>query len=163
MKTISRVQIETEYREWGQDKYAARFWGKVERGDGCWIWRGSSYAKTGYGQAYDANGGRLAHRMAYELVVGKIPDGLTLDHLCRTRLCVNPSHLEPVTRGENTMRGDTVTAKNKLKTACPKGHPYDKENTLSRTNGRRCRACHAEWNREYMATRRKSADRGRAA
>lgn len=84
------------------------FWRKVAiQPDGCWLWSGST---NGHGYGRLARSGKLhgAHRFAYEHFIGPIPNGLDLDHLCRVRLCVNPSHLEPVTRGENLLRGDTV-------------------------------------------------------
>lgn len=79
-----------------------------------------------------------AHRVAYEEIMGPVPEGLELDHLCRTRSCVNPSHLEPVTHRENMNRGDVATRR---KTHCPKGHPYDEENTGIYNGYRNCRAC----------------------
>lgn len=96
---------------------AERFWPKVSKTDSCWLWQASLDGK-GYGQI---NGGRTptrmmrAHRVAYELVIGPIPDGLDLDHLCRTPRCVNPDHLEPVTRRENTARGDRHKRKGEKK------------------------------------------------
>lgn len=112
-------------------------------GDGCWHWVGNRNA-GGYGRMtfYDGAGRRVyayAHRLAYELLVGPIPDGLTLDHLCRVHECVNPGHLEPVTTGENTRRaGDVVTV-------CAAGHPYNEVNTRWRKTGsggrKACRAC----------------------
>lgn len=84
----------------------ARFWSKVEVTDGCWFWTGW-LNKKGYGQ-FDIPGWKpRAHRLAYELMVGRILDGLQLDHLCRNRRCVRPDHLEPVTNRENSRRGDT--------------------------------------------------------
>lgn len=80
-----------------------RFWEKVKKTDGCWIWTASIYGK-GYGK-YTVRGKHYAaHRYAYELIKGKIPDGMQLDHLCRNKLCVNPDHLEPVTNAENQRR-----------------------------------------------------------
>ena len=82
-----------------------RFWAKVTKTDRCWLWTGATTPK-GYGQ-FSARASRhtYAHRYAYELLVGGIPDGLTIDHLCKTRNCVRPDHMEVVTRGENTRRG----------------------------------------------------------
>jgi len=78
-----------------------RFDSKIEKTDGCWIWRGS-ITRYGYGQfAVTAHKTARAHRFAYELWVGSIPSGLVLDHLCRNRACVHPDHLEPVTHREN--------------------------------------------------------------
>ena len=114
-----------------------RFWKKVAvtAGDGCWEWNG--YVRpNGYGQ-FGRN--QAAHRVAYELGVGPIPQGMELDHLCRNRRCVRPSHLEPVSHPENTRRGGAAVK------ACPQGHPYDEANTYwlkSPGTGRRhCRAC----------------------
>ena len=90
-----------------------------------------------------------AHRACYELKRGKVPDGLVLDHLCRVRRCLNPDHLEPVTRSENVRRGDcpaAVAASNKARgaaiTHCVHGHKYTKENTVRTKEGRRrCKSC----------------------
>lgn len=108
----------------------------------CWVWIGAKH-NAGYGQY--GRPARLAHRMSYEAHVGPIPDGLTLDHLCRNRLCVNPAHLEPVTLPTNVLRGDSPPAKNARKTHCPKGHPYDETNTHVTNQGWRiCKACNRE-------------------
>lgn len=122
----------------------ARFAAKVEFSDtGCWLWQGAA-GPNGYG-GVRVNGRQLsAHRRSYELLVGPIPDGLELDHLCRTRTCVNPDHLEPVTHQENVLRGDAPSAHNARKTHCKKGHAFDEANTRWRTGakaGRVCRAC----------------------
>jgi hypothetical protein len=86
---------------------ADRFWAKVDRRgpDDCWIWLGAKIS-SGYGTIYFGGKVRivLAHRVAFELEVGPIPDGLELDHLCFERACVNPAHLEPVTKQENLRR-----------------------------------------------------------
>lgn len=85
---------------------AERFWAKVAKSDGCWQWMAARTPK-GYGQFAPHRRHVYAHRYVYELVVGPIPEGLTIDHLCRNRGCVRPDHLEVVTRGENTRRGAT--------------------------------------------------------
>jgi hypothetical protein len=119
-----------------------RFWVKVAllTQGGCWEWLAYRDRK-GYG----VFGRQRAHRVAYELLVGPIPDGLQIDHLCRNPSCVNPDHLEPVTLVENTRRGiawQVAGAKNAAKTHCPTGHPYDDANTLILSRGRRdCRTC----------------------
>ncbi len=104
---------------------ADRFWEKVDRDgpDGCWVWTGANNG-AGYGQIRIDDRNRYAHRVAYELEVGPIPESLFIDHLCRNRGCVNPAHLEPVTNAENILRGTAPTAVNARKKACPKGHPY---------------------------------------
>jgi hypothetical protein len=95
-----------------------------------------------------------AHRVAYELLVGPIPDGMHLDHLCRTPACVNPAHLEPVTPRVNSLRGVSFSAVNATKETCPAGHPYSADNTyLSPTKRNRlCRTCQAVHKRAYRVT-----------
>ena len=95
-----------------------------------------------------------AHRVAYELLIGPIPAGLELDHLCRNRLCVNPAHLEPVTRQTNQHRGASVSGISVRATHCPEGHPYDADNTYVRPNGHRvCRECARRRQRPQYTTR----------
>ena len=123
---------------WDDTDWRDRFWASVDkRGpDECWPWLG--YIDVhGYGK----QGLRYAYRAAYELMVGPIPEGLTIDHLCRVTWCVNPAHMEPVTRAENASRGQ-----NGRKTHCPQGHPYSGENLYVSPNtpDRRCRACARE-------------------
>lgn len=84
-----------------------RFWARVLKTDTCWLWQGATAGRWNlrYGQTRWAGRVAMAHRVAYELLVGAIPDGLQIDHLCRNPLCVNPAHLEPVTNAENARRG----------------------------------------------------------
>lgn len=123
-----------------------QFWKRVEKqADGCWRWTGARNPE-GYGQIYLGQYRKQpAHRFAYEMLLGPIPEGLVLDHLCRYTSCVNPEHLEPVTMAENIRRGlvpDTNRARGAAVTHCRHGHPYDEENTYIRTNGQRdCRSC----------------------
>lgn len=106
---------------------------KILVGDECWEWTGAK--SGGYGSLKVDGRMAKAHRLVYELLVGPIPEGLELDHLCR-----KASHLEPVTHAENVRRG-RVGENSKVKTHCPQGHPYAGDN-LVRTNGRRvCRTC----------------------
>lgn len=83
---------------------ADRFWAKVEKSDSCWLWTGALFPSNGYGALHLDGAAVPAHRVSYELNVGPIPDGLTIDHLCRVRACVRPDHLEPVTQAENLRR-----------------------------------------------------------
>ena len=123
---------------------------------GCWQWtRGRT--GSGYGAYSFTFAGRhrtyRVHRLVYELALGPIPDGLTLDHLCANRLCANPDHLEPVTAGENSRRKSAAI------THCKWGHQFDEENTLRRTHrdGTPQRVCIA------CERRRKIKARGGAA
>lgn len=119
-----------------------RFWENVVKGarDGCWIWT-AALDRDGYGRCR-RDGGKRAHRVAYEELIGPIPEGLVIDHLCRVRACVNPAHLEPVANLDNLMRGQTLAAINAAKTHCPRGHEYTSENTQRKSNGSRiCRTC----------------------
>lgn len=136
-----------------EDRVADRFL----VGDGCWEWTGRMQ-QSGYGVIDIQSIPRKAHRVVYEMMVGSIPVGLDLDHLCRNRRCVRPAHLEPVTRAENTRRGTAGrAAQERMRsiTHCPKGHPYDDKNTRIAVQrggypNRVCRACH----RERMKARR---------
>lgn len=133
---------------------AERFLSKISVDDnGCWLWT-ARCNNQGYGMFYVARGMRLAHRVAYERLVGPIPEGLDLDHLCRVRRCVNPAHLEPVTRSENIRRGvgpAVSSARLAAITHCPQGHPYDETNTYMKANGNRnCRPCRAAAQRRYL-------------
>lgn len=125
----------------------ARFWRGIEiSDDGCWEWQGW-LTPEGYG--YIGLDGRTVpvHRYSYELLVRPIAEGLTIDHLCRNRRCVNPNHLEPVTERVNTLRGTSPSARYAARTHCARGHEYTAENTKIRRgkNGgagsRICRAC----------------------
>jgi len=137
-----------------------RFWAKVEKSatpGACWNWLGS-VNNQGYGSIRikpKPASPTLVHRYAYELLVGPIPEGMELDHRCRNRGCVNPAHLEVVTRSENCSRGDSGLAwalHQRRKTHCPQGHPYDLFNTYyDKNGGRQCRICRREWHRAHNA------------
>lgn len=120
----------------------------------CWKWQGYHNA-DGY-SVYTYKGETVrVHRLAYELAIGPIPDGLVIDHLCRHRWCVNPHHLEAVTNRENLLRGDCIAAANAAKTHCPGGHEYTEANTYRRPDGRRvCRQCQRETCRRYKAQKK---------
>lgn len=113
-----------------------------EPNGGCWLWDGA-VDKEGYGRVSHPDwrrGTTTAHRLAYEVAVGRVPDGLVLDHLCRVRCCINPLHLEAVSVGENNRRG-TSWSVNSGKTQCPHGHEYTEQNTYIYRGRRHCRAC----------------------
>lgn len=140
--------------QFGQVDPQTRFWAHVDKRspNECWAWT-AAIASTGYGAFSIGKRYILAHRFAYESTIGPIPEELTLDHKCRNRACVNPAHLEPVTRGANTLRGKTISAENTLKTHCPQGHEYSETNTYYLKNHRNCRSCHRERERVRRANR----------
>ncbi len=150
----------------------ARFFEKVDKNGGiparspelgpCWTWTGATAGgqaeESAYGTFWDDGTHHRAHRWSYEHFVRSIPEGLEIDHLCHPgdgscpaatcshHRCVNPAHLEPVTHRENGIRGNTFVAAHAAATHCPKGHPYDEENTrrqvLPNGNiGRGCKKC----------------------
>ena len=137
---------------------AERFLRRVETGGSlplppglgpCWLWTGT-ISRNGYGRTLRTT----AHRVAYELFVGPIPPGLDVDHLCRVRACVNPAHLEPVTRAENLWRGALARLP-----ACPRGHPYDLVD--AERHRRRCRTCKRAQDRRYRTRHRDEIARRR--
>lgn len=119
---------------------------------GCWLWN-LRKARGGYGQIKFKGKSVPAHRVAYEAFRGTIPVGLTLDHLCRVRACVNPDHLEPVTIKVNTLRGNGPSARNAQKQFCKNGHQFSSENTEMRADGsgRACIKCRRAKKRRYDA------------
>lgn len=135
-----------------------RFWQKVDRSGGdnaCWLW--TAYLKeNGYGQFFPVRGHpAYAHRYAFELLRGPIPNGLELDHLCRNRACVNPTHLEPVTHLENLLRGMAPVFIAHRSDRCARGHLYTPENTMiEKGRYRRCRTCRRADERTRNAVRK---------
>lgn len=139
-----------------------RFWAKVNKngpipenrpGLGqCWLWTGRQIG-AGYGGFLGRNGRTTyGHRFAYELLIGAVPEGFEIDHLCRNRMCVNPTHMEVVTHLENVRRGrgPKVAGRwQRARTHCPQGHPYDLFNTYIYKGARQCRACHHVWTHRY--------------
>ena len=117
----------------------------------CWNWLGE-LSGSGYGRITIDSKKISAHRYFYETIIGEIPKGLELDHLCSNKKCVNPLHLEPVTRSENMKRAGAIRVKNRPN--CPKGHEYNGKNLYinkDRKNNkmwRACRKCRALWMRE---------------
>lgn len=127
---------------------------KVDAATGCLEWQGHTSGQYG---RIRVDGVRVqAHRYAYELLTGRqIPDGLVIDHLCRNKLCCNPAHLEPVTQRENTMRGESPSARQAVQTECINGHPLSGENLRSRANGKReCRSCALDAQRARRVAKR---------
>lgn len=115
---------------------------------GCWPWTGRR-SKGGYGRCRYRRKMWSVHRLVYTLLVGPIPEGLTIDHVrargCASTACCNPAHLEPVTLRENLLRGDTFQARNAAQTHCPHGHAYSGENLYVNPSGwRLCRTCARE-------------------
>lgn len=153
---VPRVYVKTDPVE--------RFWSRVDRTESCWIW---TAAKTGsgYGNFSPSEGVNVsAHIFSYELEYGPVPRQpgirLVLDHLCRRRDCVRPSHLELVTNRENILRGTGFSARHASATHCAKGHEFTPENTAERTRpegGRLCRECRRIRNLQ-VTERRRSGD-----
>jgi hypothetical protein len=144
----SRGWCNTHYERWRRHgdaerelTFPDRFWAKVDKSapNGCWEWTGAR-TSVGYGHVWNGERFQQAHRAAYELEVGPIPEGLQVDHLCFNIICVNPVHLEPVTAEENNRRSNSLSAKRMRQTACIRGHDLK-----TGSNGKRyCPTCRSE-------------------
>jgi len=141
-------------------------WTIPEPNSGCWLWTGT-LNPGGYGCVGFQGKTKGAHRVAYMLANGSIPAGMDLDHLCRVRCCVNPGHLEAVTRSVNLRRGEAgqnLVSKALAKTHCPAGHPYQGDNLYVDKRGRRaCITCQRQNVREWRARNRNITCEGIAA
>lgn len=128
---------------------------------GCLLWIGA-ISDTGYGNFWDGEKKVLVHRYNYEFFNGRIPEGLVIDHKCRVRCCVNTNHLEVVTQKENIRRGIgicPISAVNRAKTHCPKGHKYSGENLYKTNSGSRvCRTCQSSSNRKSYLKKKEKRD-----
>ncbi|MEU6397826.1 HNH endonuclease signature motif containing protein [Streptomyces cinnamoneus] len=132
-----------------------RLFSKVDATGICWLWTGA-INRGGYGAISKGRreGAAIVHRVVWELLVGPIPNGADLDHLCRVRACCNPDHLEPVTRVTNVARGSRRAGAPR-RTHCKRGHAFTPENSIPNgPNGRSCRICTNEANRRYRARKK---------
>lgn len=147
---------------------ARRFWAKVNLTDTCWLWTRATQS-GGYGSFGIGNKRtETAHRISYLTLVGPVPAGLELDHLCLNKLCVRPDHLEAVTPQVNNQRAhdngqaqpSPLSRINAAKIACPAGHFYSDDNTYVNPQGhRQCRTCkRASDNRRNARLRDKIED-----
>lgn len=145
----------------GRERYIPteeRLLARISRTDNCWLWTGR-VMKQGYGEIRTREGDYvgLAHIFSYNLFVGEVPEGLVLDHLCHNRdklcpggnsclhrRCINPLHLEPVTRKVNSERGAH------RREACFRGHPFDEENTYYYRTSRMCRECRRQYKKTWV-------------
>lgn len=146
----------------------SRFWSKVDKGGpmpvdpwrpvagNCWLWTAATSA--GYGAFWVHGRVVKAHRYAYQSLVGSIPIGLQVDHLCRVPNCVRPEHLELVTSATNTMRGRSFSSLHRTKTHCPSGHPYAGTNLAIYRGHRACRRCNVLNVQRWRQRQRLSAD-----
>lgn len=126
-----------------------------EPNSGCWLWEGG-LCTNGYAQIMIARRYKMAHVVCYKIHRGDYPDGLELDHHCRVRSCINPDHLEPVTKLENMRRARVLMAP---KTHCKNGHLFTPDNIYSYGDGRRhCRNCIKDASAKRYAATKGSAE-----
>ena len=126
-----------------------KLWNKIKLDGECWIWQ-EGLDKDGYPNYIRFGGKRYRpHRLVYELYIGELDLNLTIDHLCRNKICIRPEHLEQVSAKVNGLRGNTYQGINSRKIHCTQGHPYDKKNTYYRSDdgSRVCKICAKVWQR----------------
>lgn len=144
--------------QWDNKTTIERFLDKIsiDIKTGCWNWIGAKY-KNGYGAFAIDRRTNCAHRHAYELFIGPIPDKYEIHHKCKNISCVNPKHLSPITRLDHLKEDNIdIGAWQLAKTHCPRGHEYTKDNLKKVPRGRTCLTCHRNKNREYMRKKRGS-------
>lgn len=132
------------------------FWSRVEITSTCWNWTGPTRSKTSpYGSIRLNGKNKLAHRHAYEMLIGPIDSNLTVDHLCKNTKCVNPAHMELVSLSENARRSGAIlkasakAAENQLaRNFCINGHEFTKENTYLTSRQRHCKQCRQDAQRK---------------
>ncbi len=129
---------------------------------GCIVFLGS-LTNDGYGRVKLDGRSCSVHRIVFELLVGRVPDGMELDHKCRVRSCCNPAHLEIVTHRENVIRGTSYIALKAAQTHCKRGHAFDETNTYLWRGNRICRLCRADYIRQRDALRRQGSVAGPSA
>lgn len=136
--TVSKLPfLDSIFRDCDLD----RFWSHVDKSGECWLWRAATH-RGGYGRFHIAGGERLAHRASYEITHGAIPAGMVIDHVCRNRACVNPSHLRVVTARTNTLENSLApSALNAAKTHCVRGHELIDRTTAAKAGWRYCKKC----------------------
>lgn len=156
---LAHIPVEQRAKKFANavDRFVASY---AEHSEGCWLWA-KTVNNRGYGVITVHYKHVLAHRFSHELYIGPIPEGHEVDHLCKSRPCVNPEHLEAVTRQVNVARSDWPAAVHARQTSCKKGHPFDEANTRRLLDGsRKCRTCSRETDRAYYARkRRRTTDR----
>ncbi len=128
--------------------FLTKFWSRVKKSNNCWEWTATLDGR-GYGKCYWKHKQLSSHIISYQLMVGDVPEGLELDHLCRNKKCVNPDHLEAVTHRENMLRGFAPSAIHARKTHCPQGHLYNGINLITYGTNRKCRICKNATQRKY--------------